>query len=198
MKNQIILNGENFTIDIIRKQNIKHIYLKITEPYKVQIRTNTWISEKYILDFVEKKSHWIYKNHKNRPLKVSNEDEMLYLGKLYKRTEILDLNQDIEKFYKTKAIETITPIVEKFSDIMSLYPLQLKFRKNKSRWGSCSSKNNINLNTELIKYDVRFIEYVVVHELAHIKHKNHKKEFWDLVEKYVPDYKYRRKLYQQT
>ena len=119
---------------------------------------------------------------------------MLYLGKVCKKDELLKENEDIEKFYKKNAIEYITPMVEIYSKLMDLYPKQLKFRKNKSRWGSCSMQNNINLNTELIKQDIKFIEYVVVHELAHIRHKNHQKEFWELVGEFMPDFKERRKL----
>ena len=61
----------------------------------------------------------------------------------------------------------------------------------KSKWGSCSVKNSLIFNYYLAKLPEDIIEYVVVHELAHIKHKNHQKEFWDLVSKFIPDYKER-------
>ena len=72
---------------------------------------------------------------------------------------------------------------------MSLYPSNLKFRNNKGRWGSCSYKNSISLNINLMKFPLSVIEYVIIHELAHIKHKNHSKFFWDLVEVFCPKYK---------
>jgi predicted metal-dependent hydrolase len=77
---------------------------------------------------------------------------------------------------------------------MQLFYTHVGFRKTKSRWGSCSHKNSLSFSTNLAKTDPHFIEYVVVHELAHIKHKNHSKEFWNEVEKFLPDYKIRKKL----
>lgn len=193
MINTINLNDEKFILEIIRKKNIKHMYLKIIEPYKIQIRTNPWVDENYLENFIHKKRDWIIKNHKNICPKPLDENKMLYLGKIYFKNDLIG-DKDIEKFYKEESKEFIIPIVEKYSNIMGLYPQKVKFRKNRTRWGSCSSKNNINLNTELIKYDEKFIEYVVVHELAHIKYKNHKKEFWNLVESYMPDFKLRKKM----
>ncbi len=195
MKQYVKLGEDDFELEIVRKRNIKHIYLKILEPKKLQIRTNIWLSKEEILAFIEKKSPWILKNHQNISKNILNNDEMLYLGTIFKKDQLLNQKEDIDKFYRNKAIEKITPMVYSFADTMGLYPTQIKFRKNKRRWGSCSYRNNINLNTNLIKHDIKFIEYVVVHELAHIKHKNHKKEFWALVEKYLPDYKERERLY---
>ncbi len=98
------------------------------------------------------------------------------------------LNQ-IEKFYKHKAKEMITPLVQQQAEIMSLYPTAISFRKTKRQWGSCSSKNRLSFNTGLIKLPLDVIQYVIIHELAHIKHKHHQKAFWKEVERYSPNYK---------
>jgi predicted metal-dependent hydrolase len=92
--------------------------------------------------------------------------------------------EDLDKFYKQKAQEIILPLIKEYSNKMQLFPTDVKFRRNKTRWGSCSYKNIINFNIYLIKKDIEFIKYVVVHELAHIKYKNHQKDFWNLVKKY--------------
>jgi len=76
---------------------------------------------------------------------------------------------------------------------MGLSYTEIKFRKMKSRWGSCSSKKTITLNTELMKVKKELIDYVLVHELAHLKHMNHSKEFHSLVENYLSDSKVLRK-----
>ena len=80
-----------------------------------------------------------------------------------------------------------TQRAEHYSKEMSLEYSALKFRRMRSRWGSCSSKRVITFNTELIKIDKRLIDFVVVHELAHLEHMNHSKKFHDLVSLYTPN-----------
>jgi len=109
----------------------------------------------------------------------------IYATKDYNQQE---LNVAIDKFYKQKAKEKITKLVQKFSDIMKLYPEYVGFRKSKNKWASCSPRNRLTFNPELIKLSSTLIEYTVIHELAHIAHKNHSKEFWKLVKKFMSDY----------
>ena len=99
----------------------------------------------------------------------------------------------LNNFYKNEAIEKISPLVEHWSEEMNLYPSHVGYRKAKTRWGSCSGKDSISFNYYLLKLPLPLIEYVVVHELAHIKHKNHSPRFWGLVEKYLVNYNIRRK-----
>ena len=91
-------------------------------------------------------------------------------------------------FYKYYAKSVLLDRVDYFANLMNLHPRKVSFRKAKTRWGSCSSVNNISLNIGLLMLSNEFSDYVIVHELAHIKHKNHSKEFWKLVEKYYPNY----------
>ena len=74
-------------------------------------------------------------------------------------------------------------------DKTGLVPDKIRIKKIKYAWGSCSSKKNITINTELIKYSNEAIRYVILHELCHLKYMNHSKKFWDLVDKYMKDYK---------
>ena len=95
----------------------------------------------------------------------------------------------VDRFYKQKAIEKITPLVEHWSKEMGLTPSYVGYRKAKTRWGSCSSRDRISFNYYLMKMPISLVEYVVVHELAHITHKNHSADFWGLVKEYLVDYK---------
>ena len=71
---------------------------------------------------------------------------------------------------------------------------KLKIRNMKSRWGVYNKKNHsVTLNTHLIEYDIEKLDYVIYHELSHIIHFDHSKEFWNLVSKYCPNYKIIRK-----
>jgi len=98
-----------------------------------------------------------------------------------------------QKLYIEESKTKITPIFKEWENRMQLFSNNLKYRKTKSQWGSCSSKNNISLNTYLCLLPKELIEYVIIHELSHIKHKNHSKEFWNLVQEYQPNYKNLRK-----
>ncbi len=99
------------------------------------------------------------------------------------------LNEAIENFYKQKAIEKIIPLTKKWAKNMDVSPEHISFRYSKNRWGSCSSTNRISFNYHLVKLSSSLIEYVVIHELAHITFENHSKDFWKLVHKHLPDYK---------
>ena len=98
-----------------------------------------------------------------------------------------------DNLYKELSPQHITPLVERYSFAMQLYPTKITYRKTKSRWGSCSSQNTISLNTRLMMLPAPILDYIVIHELAHIQHKNHSAKFWNLVAQYDPDHKQHRK-----
>ena len=98
------------------------------------------------------------------------------------------LNELIDEFYKNKAMEKITKLVDKYSDIMKLYPQKLYFKKFDTKWASCSASNKVSFNPEVMKLSASLIKYVVIHELAHISYKNHSKDFWNLVKHFMNDY----------
>ena len=95
----------------------------------------------------------------------------------------------LEKFYKQKAKEIIAERLHKYEQIMGLYSTKFGITSANTRWGSCSGKNSINFTWKLVMADIDVIDYVGVHEIAHIKEKNHGKNFWNLVGKYYPNYK---------
>jgi predicted metal-dependent hydrolase len=95
--------------------------------------------------------------------------------------------------YRLDAPKILGPMVERWSQTTGLRPTALSFRRNRSLWGSCSGRNRLSLNTRLLLLPDPLIDYVIVHELCHIRHKNHSREFWSLVERYIPDWKERRK-----
>ena len=97
----------------------------------------------------------------------------------------------LDRFYKNEAQELIPSHVTSWAEKMSLSPADIRFRKTKRQWGSCSGKNVLSFNTMLMKLPLDVIQYIIVHELAHIRHKHHQKAFWQLVESYLPDYKSR-------
>lgn len=182
----IDIDRKKINIKLINKRSVKHCYLRIIDNNMLQITANIYFTKEDAKKLIQNKQNWILR-HLNKISNNLEKGEYCYLGKVYK-SQFLD-EQGIIDFYKEKSKELITPIVEEKSKIMNLYPTSLKFRNNKSRWGSCSHKNGIILNINLLKFPIEVIEYVVIHELAHIKEKNHSSRFWNLVEKYSPNYK---------
>lgn len=100
------------------------------------------------------------------------------------------ISEAIDIFYLEKAHEKIKKLVFKWSDKMELFPAHIDFKLSNSKWGSCNHKNQITFNPELMKLSPSLIEYAVVHELAHIAYKNHSKEFWGVIKKYLSSYQH--------
>lgn len=95
---------------------------------------------------------------------------------------------------KKKAQEVLFPLVQKYSSLMNLHPDFVKIGSAKTRFGCCTSEKHIIFSCYLMLYPEKAIEYVVVHELAHLRYMNHGKHFYALIGKYLPDYKERIKL----
>jgi predicted metal-dependent hydrolase len=194
---------------------LKHTYLSIDDEGTLIIKSPI-VSQQYISKLLISKAKWINQarekiaNKKGKLDDVSNLSEIYLWGKKIQLTLIKSTKNSINmhdntitihynhidkikpliyKLYKQEAQSKIPNIVEYYANKMQLIPNKLSFRKTKRQWGSCSANNNISLNTMLAKLPQNVVKYIVVHELAHIKHKNHQKEFWALVERYMPEYK---------
>lgn len=85
------------------------------------------------------------------------------------------------------------PLIERFKDSYNISPNKITVKQMKSRWGSCTSKGSISLNSKLIQTPVCCIEYVILHELCHLIHFNHSKNFYSLLTEVIPDWKERKK-----
>lgn len=188
---------------------LKNSYINILPTAEVIVKTPIK-SQKYIYELVEKKYDWIIKKidhiRKYEKIDVNMEDEVLIFGEIYSidheiasylRNKLQRLrtitHENIlncyDRYYKEIAKDHIPKRVEHFSTQMGLYPTNIKYRKMKRRWGSCDSKKELTFNTNLLKLSLELIDYVIVHELAHIKHMNHSKHFHNLVNKYLTNSK---------
>ncbi len=99
-----------------------------------------------------------------------------------------------EKLLRKKAGEILPEKVKYYSEIAGAYPTAITITGARTRFGSCSGKNRISFSFYLMRFPEEAIDYVVVHELCHILHHNHSKEFYKAIEKILPDYKERKKL----
>jgi len=98
------------------------------------------------------------------------------------------INEALQLFFRDKAGIKIVPRVKKWSTSTGLTPTAVKFRRLSKRWGSCTADNEIIFNHDAVKLPFTLIDYIVVHELCHIKHKDHSKAFYRELAKYVPDW----------
>ena len=161
----------------IVRSNIKNMYIQV-KGGEVIVKAPNKLKEKYILEFVNKKTKWIYIKVNESNVKIKTEE----------------VNQeDIER------LSTIVKEnVKKYSEKLGVQPKKVRIIKLKYAWGSCSSNQNITISMQLAKKEEKVIEYVVLHEMCHLVYMNHSKQFWNLLEKYMPEYKiYKNKLNKQ-
>ena len=196
-----IKNG-NVIIKVPTKTSDEYIYNFINE------------KKEWILKNVQK-----FKNNSKRNITYKNKDDIYILGRKYilniekqevKRSKVI-LNNGylivvipnetskfdetdkvkfvIDKYYKSIAKEEVFAAMEDLILKTGLKPANITIKNLNATWGICSSKKNISINQNLMMYSRHAIEYVCLHELCHLKYMNHSKDFWDMVERYMPDYK---------
>ena len=145
------------------------------------VRAPVKTSKVFIDSFVASKSDWIQKSIDKMEKRQENRKE-------------LSLSDDQIKAYKVMASAYLTERSEYFAKQMGVRYKQLKINSANTRWGSCNSKGEINFTYRLILAPKELVDYVVVHELAHLKEMNHSKKFWSVVSHVLPDYKQKQKL----
>tara|TARA_B100000315_G_C14454375_1_gene530682 strand:+ start:19 stop:876 length:858 start_codon:yes stop_codon:yes gene_type:complete len=99
----------------------------------------------------------------------------------------------LNEWLKKKAGDVLIPWLQQLSRDLSTSFTRVTIRRQKTRWGSCSKQRSISLNRNLLFFPAHLVRYVLVHELCHTKQLNHSKKFWDLVERYEPDARKRRR-----
>lgn len=163
-------------IRIIRS-NRKTLSIQVNTDLTVTVRAPIHATEKYINQILKDKDKWI-SEHMER---MKNEQHKLA------KTECLT-KEDIRRLAE-QAIKYIPDRVKYYADIIGVSYGKITIRNQKTRWGSCSNKGNLNFNCLLMMAPPEVVDYVVVHELCHRKEMNHSKAFWNEVEIILPDYK---------
>ncbi len=167
-----------FDYTLIRSER-KSVSIQVDSDCNITVRAPLRLSQKEIDKILLEKKSWL---------------EKTIISQREKRKVIKEYSEDDIKLLRKKAKEIIPQKVDYYANIMQVNPNSVKINSAKKRYGSCSGTNNLNFSLYLMDKDERFIDYVVVHELAHIKHHNHSKEFYGFIEQFMPDYKERMKL----
>ena len=159
----------------------RSIGIEVDREGKVMVRAPYSCEKKRIDRFLLEKENWI-----RQKVKLQKENAM-------KRQEKREMPEAEKKYYRNLAREVLGARTGYYARKMGVTYGRISIREQKTRWGSCSGKGNLNFNWKLSLVPDEILDYVVVHELAHRKEMNHSNAFWNVVEKYMPDYKERRK-----
>ena len=197
-----------YEVEIIRKNN-KNTYIRVKDN-KIIITTSYFATISYLKKLLDNNYSFLSKALEKDKIKQEKKENFYYLGKLYNIIIVPTMNFEIDgdnifvKSYdylnKWLKKQTLNIFKERLDYWYNMFeediPIpNLKIRKMTTRWGVCNRKNNnVTLNSELIKYDINQIDYVIVHELSHFVHFDHSKNFWNTVYKYCSDYKEQRKI----
>ncbi len=165
------------------KSGRRTISIEVTPECDVIVRAPYLTSRKEIAKFLDDKADWI--NRTIRRMEKRKAEIAAAKGKSLDDEEVKELCE--------QAKDVIPLKVEHYAMLLGVNYGRITIRNQKTRWGSCSSKQNLNFNCLLLRAPDEILDYVVVHELCHIRHMDHSKEFWNDVEKILPDYKKRRK-----
>ena len=204
---EYVIDNKVYEVVIIKKRN-KNTYIRVKDDMKIYVTTNYLTSKRYIKNLLDENYSYLVKMINNMCKKNEKKDLSFYLGNSYdiifvndlKRVDVdsdnlviyasnmRELNRWYNKVIKETFIERFNYIYNIFDEV-NVMP-SLKIRKMKSRWGVYNRvKHSVTLNSELIKYNIRCLDYVIVHELSHVIHFDHSKKFWSLVSKYCNNYK---------
>ena len=159
----------------------KTIAVQVTRDGRVLVRSPRNCSAGYIDSFVSKNESWVLKH-----LALAEERKELDGGP---PPSAPPLSAKDRSRYIEIARDIFTRKTEYYARIMGVSFGRISIREQKTRWGSCSSKGNLNFNWRLILAPEEVLDYVVVHELAHRREMNHSKAFYAIVESVLPDYR---------
>lgn len=153
-----------------KSRRARHIIISIKPFRGIRVAVPAGVSFKAARDFIQTKTEWIHKNlSKIRSLEQKHAESL-------KHTQIV---------HPQEARKILVKRLDRLSEKYDLPYNRVFIRNQKTRWGSCSGKNNINLNMNLVRLPNRLIDYTILHELVHTRIKNHGKDFWAELEKYV-------------
>lgn len=207
---KINLNQKEIDYTLRLSNKAKYLRLQINDSNELEVILPKRYGQKKVEDFILQKKKWILKH-----LKQKQYDRFFFLGKeikvlihydlFVKKPQINYSNKKLaasipsgysftqDEIYnlwlRHKAKIYIPKRVKELSKQLGFNYRKTTIRSQKARWGSCSASGRLSFNYRLIKFRHEVVDYVIIHELCHLKELNHTKKFWKLVERFCPDYK---------
>lgn len=173
-KRNILLGGDNIEYTLKRSKRAKNVRLVICCDSGLTVVVPRQLDSSSVESFILQKRDWVLR--KIREMKNSS-NRSLFISK--KRKDYLR--------HKESARVLVERRLEFFNKYYNFEYKRIAIRNQKTRWGSCSSKRNLNFNFRLVYLSDELIDYLIVHELCHLQEMNHSRNFWRLVEKTIPD-----------
>jgi len=165
---------ESIQYTIRKSKRAKRLRLAVYCDGSVIVTTPVGVQRSIIQDFIFEKRQWIY-------------EKLDFFRGVDTRT-IRTFAKDDYMLYKKAALALVTQRVEYFMKIYGYTYNEINIKNQKTRWGSCSKKRNLNFNYKIIFLPEAMRDYIIVHEICHLIEFNHSKKFWHLVEKVLPGY----------
>lgn len=160
---------------ILRKsKRAKHMRLVVHCDGSVTVTTPPWLNQSIIEKFIIDKKQWII-------------NKINYFKGIERKVTRTFSKKDYLK-YKEESRKLIGERADYFNKLYGFYYNKIYIRNQRTRWGSCSSRKNLNFNYKLIFLPQKHQDYIIVHELCHLRELNHSYRFWELVQKFIPDY----------
>jgi len=173
-------NSEKITYTIKRIKRTKRVKISVNAQSRVIVTAPVLYPQILIKKFVYEKREWIVERQN-------------ILQKQKKNWIIPEhINKDSFESCRAQSKKFIRDKVKYYNEYYHYSYNRIAVKNMKTRWGSCSSKNNLNFHYRLMFLPIELADYIVVHELCHLKEMNHSDRFWRLVAKQIPDYKRRR------
>ena len=206
---------QNIISQVIRTKR-RTLVLQIMPDASLIIRAPARASEEMIRKAVQKKMPWILKKQRmaretfRPPVKFVDGEEFPYLGEWHKLlvvpgasvplvfnekefllsgTHLPEARRLFEEWYKEKAFEIVNNRLKQYAEKTGLKYTNISITSAKKRWGSCSLKGRLNFTWRLVMTPLAVVDYVIVHELAHLEEHNHSSRFWQKVRVLLPNYR---------
>jgi predicted metal-dependent hydrolase len=201
------IGDKEFRVEI-EKKRVRYLRLRVKEKNKISVSCPWFLGKEKVIEFILKNKEWILRENEKikKKINVDKKKNISILGNKFKilvdenieHRPIIDRDKNII-YAKTKTALMILlkreadRLIKKEVDNLAAKYNKIRLRQQKTRWGSCSGRGNLNFNWQIIFFPYEKFFHIIVHEVVHLKIKNHKKEFWLEVAKYDENWKKNRK-----
>ena len=178
MHRNILINDQKISYSLRKSKKARRLRLSIYCDGDFVVTLPHEMNESFVEKFIHEKADWVL----DRLKKITASGERK--NRLLSRSSKKEYQQN-----KKQAFDLIKEKLENFNELYNFSYGRISIRNQRTRWGSCSRKGNLNFNYKIIFLPEKLADYIVVHELCHLKQFNHSRRFWDLVAKTFPDYR---------